>query len=132
MTSQKVAKLDEIPVGSMKNVKVFHADVLLSNVSGKIYATANQCGHQKAPLHKGTLNGNVVTCPLHSAQFDVTTGEKLRGAQFMMPDDVVQKLPQEMLAMFKKTGEIISEIPVEPLKTFKVNIQGNSIFVEDH
>ena len=47
-----------------------------------------------------------------------------------MPQEVMQKLPQEMLAMFKKTGEILSEIDVVPLKTYTVDVKGDSIFVE--
>ena len=45
---QAVAKLSEIPVGTMKRVKAFDHDVLLSNVGGKVYATQNNCGHQRA------------------------------------------------------------------------------------
>lgn len=32
------------------------------------------CPHAGGPLAEGTLNGNVVTCPWHGWQFDVTTG----------------------------------------------------------
>jgi len=110
MKSREVAKLSEIPVGRMKHVKAFDEDILLSNVNGTIYATQNRCGHQNASLAKGTLNGHVVTCPLHAATFDVRTGKNLTGPQLMMSQEVMQKLPQEMLVMFKRTGEILSEI----------------------
>jgi nitrite reductase/ring-hydroxylating ferredoxin subunit len=130
MPSQEVAKLDEIPTGKMKNVRAFDQDILISNVGGKLYATRNRCGHQNAPLHKGTLEGTIVTCPLHAAQFDVTNGKSVRGPQLMMSPDMMQKLPPEMLAMFRKTGEILSEIQVEPLSTFKVSVDGNSVFLE--
>jgi nitrite reductase/ring-hydroxylating ferredoxin subunit len=127
----EVAKLDEIPAGKMKNVRAFDQDILLSNVDGKLYATQNRCGHQNAPLHRGTLEGNVVTCPLHAAQFDVMSGRSLRGPQPMMSQEIIQKMPQEMLVMLKKTSEILSEIQIEPLKTFKVNVEGNSVFLEE-
>ena len=94
-------------MGKMKHVKAFDEDILLSNVNGTIYATTNRCGHQNASLAKGTLNGDVVTCPLHAATFDVRTGKNLTGRQLMMPPEVMQKLPPEMLVMFKKTGEIL-------------------------
>jgi nitrite reductase/ring-hydroxylating ferredoxin subunit len=129
MNSKEVAKLSEIPVGKMKHVKAFDEDILLSNVNGTIYATQNRCGHQNASLAKGTLNGHVVTCPLHAATFDVRTGKNLTGPQLMMSQEIVQKLPQEMLVMFKRTGEILSEIDVQALKIFVVDIQGDSIFV---
>ncbi|HXQ92838.1 MAG TPA: Rieske 2Fe-2S domain-containing protein [Nitrososphaerales archaeon] len=129
MKSREVAKLSEIPVGRMKHVKAFDEDILLSNVNGTIYATQNRCGHQNASLAKGTLNGHVVTCPLHAATFDVRTGKNLTGPQLMMSQEVMQKLPQEMLVMFKRTGEILSEIEVQSLRTFVVDVQGDSIFV---
>jgi nitrite reductase/ring-hydroxylating ferredoxin subunit len=128
--SVEVAKASDIPLGKMKAVRVFNEDILLANVSGRIYATSNRCGHQNAPLHRGTLEGMIVTCPLHGAQFDVTTGKNLRGPQLGMPKEMMQKLPQEMIQMFKRTSEILSEIQVEPLKTFKVSVRGDSIIVE--
>ena len=131
MTEEReVANLSEILDGKMKHVKAFDEDILLSNVGGRIYATSNRCGHQNAPLSKGTLNGHAVTCPLHAATFDVITGKNLTGPQLLMSPEVMQKLPQEMLAMFKRTGEILSEIEITPLKTYAVNVRGDSIFVE--
>ena len=128
--SVEVAKVSEIPEGKMKSVRAFDTDILLANVGGKIYAASNRCGHQNAPLHKGSLEGSVVTCPLHGAQFDVITGKNLRGPQLGMPQEMMQKLPQELIQMFKRTGEILSEIQAEPLKTYSVSVQGNSIIVE--
>jgi nitrite reductase/ring-hydroxylating ferredoxin subunit len=126
----EVAKLTEIPPGSMKRVRAFDQDILLSNIDGKIFATSNRCGHTNASLARGTLQGNVVTCPLHGAKFDVTTGKNLTGPQMGMPPEVMQKLPQEMLTMIKNTADIIADIQVEPLQTYKVDIRGTSIFLE--
>ena len=126
----EVAKITEIPPGSMKKVRAFDQDILLSNVDGKIYATSNRCGHSNASLARGTLQGKVVTCPLHGAKFDVTTGKNLLGPQMSMPPEVMQKLPPEFLAMMKQTAEIVSEIQSEPLKTFSVTIKGVSVFLE--
>ncbi len=126
----EVAKITEIPLGSMKKVRAFDQDILLSNVDGKIYATSNRCGHSNASLARGTLQGKVVTCPLHGAKFDVTTGKNLLGPQMSMPPEVMQKLPPEFLAMMKQTAEIVSEIQSEPLKTFSVTIKGVSVFLE--
>jgi nitrite reductase/ring-hydroxylating ferredoxin subunit len=126
----EVAKITDIPPGGMKRVRAYDQDILLSNVDGKIYATSNRCGHSNASLARGMLQGKVVTCPLHAAKFDVTTGKNLSGPQLSMPPEVVQKLPQEMLAMMKQTADIVSEIQVEPLKMYKVGIKGTSVFLE--
>jgi nitrite reductase/ring-hydroxylating ferredoxin subunit len=128
--SVEVAKVTEIPVGTMKRVTAFGEHILLSNVAGKIYATQNDCGHQRASLARGTLDGSIVTCPLHGAKFDVTTGRNVGGVQMRYPPEVMQKLPPEMIEMFKRTGEIISDIDIRPLKTYKVSVVGGAVHVE--
>jgi nitrite reductase/ring-hydroxylating ferredoxin subunit len=127
--SVDVAKVTEIPVGAMKRVKAFNENILLSNVGGKIFATQNECGHQRASLSKGSLEGSIVTCPLHGAKFDVITGQNVGGVQMRYPPEIMQKLPAEMIEMFKKTGEIISDIEIEPLKTYRVNVVGDVVYI---
>ncbi|NIS29925.1 MAG: Rieske 2Fe-2S domain-containing protein, partial [Actinobacteria bacterium] len=39
------------------------------------HAVGDECTHEYASLSEGELQENVVECPLHSSQFDVTTGE---------------------------------------------------------
>ncbi len=65
--------------GQMKWVVVNRERVLLANVDGTFYALRDACGHQRAPLSKGNLEGWAVECPLHFACFDVRTGKLLRG-----------------------------------------------------
>jgi nitrite reductase/ring-hydroxylating ferredoxin subunit len=42
-------------------------------------ACADRCPHAGALLSEGELEGPVVTCPRHGSQFDVLTGQRLRG-----------------------------------------------------
>ncbi len=49
-------------------------NVALFNVGGTVYAIADTCTHEGAPLSDGGVDGTVVTCPWHGASFDVTTG----------------------------------------------------------
>jgi hypothetical protein len=37
----------------------------IANVSGKFFMIEDQCGQQNASLAIGTLQGRIVTCPLH-------------------------------------------------------------------
>jgi len=71
----KVAEKSEVPVGKTKGVMVKSNEILLANVGGNIYAIGMKCTHSGGDLSKATLEGNIVTCPKHHAQFDVTTGK---------------------------------------------------------
>ena len=59
----------------MKCVAVDRVRVLLANVDGIFYAIGDMCGHRRAPLSAGELDGYLVECPLHYAIFDVRTGK---------------------------------------------------------
>ena len=59
----KVAETSEIPLGRMKAVKLAEKEVLIANVNGVYYAIGNICTHSQGDLSKGTLEGNIVTCP---------------------------------------------------------------------
>jgi len=74
-----VAKVGDVPAGSMKCVAVDRNRVLLAQVDGVFYAISDVCGHRNAPLSRGKLDGHVVECPLHFAQFDVRTGKLVDG-----------------------------------------------------
>jgi uncharacterized protein YbjT (DUF2867 family)/nitrite reductase/ring-hydroxylating ferredoxin subunit len=54
-------------------------DVAVYSVEGGFCATQARCTHRQGPLSEGTVDGSTVTCPLHGAQFNVWTGAVLRG-----------------------------------------------------
>jgi nitrite reductase/ring-hydroxylating ferredoxin subunit len=128
--SVEVAKISEVPIGTMKRVTAFNEHVLLTNVGGKIYATQNDCGHQRASLARGKLEGSIVTCPLHGAKFDVTTGRNVEGIHMGMSPELMQKMPVEVVTMFQNMGEIMADIDIRPLKTYKVEVKGDAIYVD--
>ncbi|MEX1254999.1 MAG: non-heme iron oxygenase ferredoxin subunit [Dehalococcoidia bacterium] len=86
----KVADLAEVPSGEMVLVDLNGEEVALANVDGAIYAVSDTCTHMAGRLSQGMLEGAIATCPLHSGQFDV------------------------------RTGEVVSEPPDEPLRTYRV------------
>jgi len=57
--------------GTSGDVAVFHTD------DGDFHAIDDTCTHQDASLAEGWLEGTKVECPLHSAEFCLTTGEAL-------------------------------------------------------
>jgi nitrite reductase/ring-hydroxylating ferredoxin subunit len=71
----KVATLSEVPPGTARQVDAGGRVVALFNVGGTIYAIGGTCTHRGGPLAEGQLDGTVVTCPLHGAEFDVTSGQ---------------------------------------------------------
>jgi len=71
----KVAAKSEIQPGQMKAVRIREKDILIVNIDGKFFAVGATCTHSGGEFVKGTLEGNIVTCPRHHARFDVTTGK---------------------------------------------------------
>jgi len=75
----KVAALDDVGEGEMYPIEVDGEPVCLTRVEGTIYAFTDNCTHISGPLNEGELEGCVVTCPWHGAQFDVRNGKVVRG-----------------------------------------------------
>ena len=73
----KVATTKEIAAGSMKSYTMNDNKILIANVGGKYYAVEDRCTHMSAKLSSGMLLGNIIMCPAHGAQFDVTSGAAL-------------------------------------------------------
>lgn len=71
----RVASEEDVPDGGAKQVEVGGQPVALFQVAGKFHAIHNTCLHRGGPLAEGDVNGDIVTCPWHMWQYDVTTGE---------------------------------------------------------
>ena len=74
-----VAQATDLAPGQMTFVAVERERIVLANVDGVFYALRDVCGHRNAPLSRGRLDGCVIECPLHFAQFDVRTGKLIDG-----------------------------------------------------
>jgi nitrite reductase/ring-hydroxylating ferredoxin subunit len=75
----KLCDKNTLPVGELKAFKVKGQEVLAVNVGDKIFSLDARCTHAGAPLAEGILNGEVLTCPWHYSQFNVTNGMVLNG-----------------------------------------------------
>jgi len=71
----KVSTLTDLAPGTCRQVDAGGRPVALFNVNGMMYAIHGTCTHRGGPLGEGELDGSVVTCPWHGAQFDVTSGQ---------------------------------------------------------
>lgn len=75
----KVAELDDLEEGEPFPIEVDGEPICLAKVEGNVYAFTDNCTHISGPLNQGGLDGHMITCPWHGAQFDVCTGKVLRG-----------------------------------------------------
>jgi len=91
MPKHVVATVDEIPPGERKIVEVAGRSIGVFNVDGVFYALRNRCPHQGGELCRGHLSafvsstkpgeyqrsrhGQILRCPWHGWEFDVTTGQ---------------------------------------------------------
>ncbi|MBZ5693913.1 MAG: Rieske 2Fe-2S domain-containing protein [Acidobacteriia bacterium] len=75
MAFVRAAKKDDIPPGKIYEFQVGGKAIAIANVSGKLHAINSICAHQGGPLGEGELEGQIVTCPWHAWQYDVTTGK---------------------------------------------------------
>jgi nitrite reductase/ring-hydroxylating ferredoxin subunit len=70
-----VARVEDIPPGSVRPVRVGDEDIALAHCDDGFFANQGHCLHLKGPLGEGRLEGCVLTCPWHGWQYDVRTGE---------------------------------------------------------
>lgn len=126
----EVAKKSDIAPGGMKAVEVNGKDIVLCNCEsdGRIYALERRCGHQNAPLEMGTLDGYILTCPMHSVQFDIATGEALSKPIYHISKKPEKEEEPDTFAQY--FSELRSPIKVYDVKTYPVKVEGDSIKVE--
>jgi len=93
----RVCARSEIETASMKAFDVGDHRLAVFNIGGEFYVTDDECTHASGSLAEGMLDGSVVECCLHSAAFDVRTGEvkappasfPLRTYKVLLQDDDV-------------------------------------------
>jgi nitrite reductase/ring-hydroxylating ferredoxin subunit/uncharacterized membrane protein len=54
-------------------------DVLLYGGEGRIHAMLDRCTHRGCALHRGTTDGETVTCPCHGSRFRLQDGALVKG-----------------------------------------------------
>ena len=101
MAKVKVATKSELTEGKIKKVVVGKEPVALFNVRGDIFATSNICTHEDCHLDENhRIEGDIVECTCHGSQFDI------------------------------KTGKVVLAPAVEDLKTYKISVEGDEVFIE--
>lgn len=70
----RVASTSDLKPGENKIVFVEDEEIALFNINGEFFAISNSCPHRGGPLGEGSLDGEVITCPLHGWRFNVKSG----------------------------------------------------------
>jgi 3-phenylpropionate/trans-cinnamate dioxygenase ferredoxin subunit len=69
-----VCKADFLEPGELMYVEVDDEPVCLINLDGELHAINDTCTHEEASLSDGTIDGDLIECPLHGGAFDIRTG----------------------------------------------------------
>jgi nitrite reductase/ring-hydroxylating ferredoxin subunit len=95
MAVYEVGPIEAFPAGTHRVVSLGKIQVGVFNVDGALYALPNFCPHQQGPLCEGPTSGEwrcsaetgwlhdfgrdgeIVVCPWHGIEFDITTGRCL-------------------------------------------------------
>lgn len=93
MRKHVIGKAADILPGQRTIVEIEGVSIGVFNVGGTFYALRNRCPHQGAPLCRGSLKGTtlpsapgeylwaregeILRCPWHGWEFDVTNGRSL-------------------------------------------------------
>ena len=93
------AKVGEVRDDEALAVTLGEQQIAVVMVGGTYYAIANVCTHEYACLSDGLIEGEEIECPLHQARFHIPTGKAL------------------------------TEPAIVDLRTFKVKIEGQGIYV---
>jgi nitrite reductase/ring-hydroxylating ferredoxin subunit len=95
MTEYALTQESDLPEGTHKVFRVGGREIGVFNVAGRYYALPNHCPHQNGPLCRGSVSGTVeatvegdwkpvwtregeiIVCPWHTMEFDITSGRCL-------------------------------------------------------
>ena len=112
---------DEIAPGGMKTVELDGNEIVVCNCGGTYYAVQRRCGHMNAPLELGTLDGTYLTCPMHCAQFDVTSGEAISGP--VPPDLGHEALPPRLGAYMQNIGMLMKNVRTQSMRAYRTGLE---------
>jgi len=74
-----VAGAEDVGEGEIRAFEVRKTKVAVAKVGGTFYAFNDACTHLQCSLAEGDLEEATVICPCHGSEFDVRSGEVLRG-----------------------------------------------------
>ena len=103
MTSRSVVvgRAADIKAGELTSFEVDGSRIAVANANGQLFAIDETCTHEQCSIvEEGALDGVVVTCGCHGAQFDV------------------------------RTGQVLAPPALEPVKSYPVRVEAGDIIIE--
>jgi len=103
---KKLCQIAEVWAGELQEFTVDAHNVIVVNVEDAGFRVFHaRCPHQDLPLGEASLEGNILTCPAHRWQFDVSTGRgvnpkacrlkryasKIEGDSLLVDFEVIEK-----------------------------------------
>lgn len=112
-----LCKKDDLQSGEMKAFKFKNRQIVLVRNGDDFHAVSGICPHQAAMMGEGHLKGTnlttvevghycygkdkqIITCPWHHYEFDVTTGESLFDSEYKLKTYKVQVSEKDVLIDF--------------------------------
>jgi 3-phenylpropionate/trans-cinnamate dioxygenase ferredoxin subunit len=75
LTYLEIASEADLPNGERLFVEIESLPIVIFNIAGQLFAIGDVCSHDNGPLGDGMIDGNLVVCPRHGAEFDIRTGK---------------------------------------------------------
>lgn len=75
MSNKVVGNVKDFPKGSITQVEIDGIEIALINSEEGFFAVNDLCTHAEVSLSDGQLNGCLIECPMHGAEFDIKTGQ---------------------------------------------------------
>jgi len=71
-----ICQIDDIPALGSRLIERSAGNIaIFRTANDHIFALLDRCPHKGGPLSQGIVHGETVTCPLHSWQIDLHSGE---------------------------------------------------------
>ena len=104
----KVCNISQVDDGSLARFDVQNKAILVARMGKKFFASDASCTHEEADLSLGLFFDGILTCPLHTAKFEIESGKVLDGPNGDDPASI------RALRTFKtelRGGELWADLP---------------------
>jgi 3-phenylpropionate/trans-cinnamate dioxygenase ferredoxin subunit len=108
-----LTSIDGLDDGQMKQADAGGHEFLVARVGGDYFVSDARCPHLHGHLAKGTLEGTILTCPVHHSQFDLTDGAVVRWTDFT--------------GAVKSVAEFARH--ARPLRVYEFSVEGSELSV---